>query len=166
MPSAIRLVPTVKIPMMITGASTPQGWTSSASRFSLIITPQSAAPGLVAKPRKPTPATMPIEYVSRSPASASSGAFMFGSTSARITRSRLSPSASAAVMKSRETMPSATPRASRATRGACEKPTSSTIIHQVGWSTAVSTSSASRICGNASATSFSRMIASSSQPPA
>ena len=91
---------------------------------------------------------------------------MLGSTSAMITRSRLSPSASAAVTKSRETMPSATPRASRATRGACETPTSSTIIHQVGWSTAVSTSSASRICGKASATSFSRMIASSSQPPA
>ena len=34
MPSAIRLVPMVKTPMMITGASIAQGWTNSASRFS------------------------------------------------------------------------------------------------------------------------------------
>ena len=34
MPSAMRLVPMVKIPMMITGASIAQGWTNSASRFS------------------------------------------------------------------------------------------------------------------------------------
>ena len=40
------------------------------------------------------------------------------------------------------------------------------IIHALGWSTAVSTTSASRICGKASITSLSRMITSSHQPPA
>jgi hypothetical protein len=39
------------------------------------------------------------------------------------------------------------------------------IIQAFGWATAVSTTSASRICGNASATSLRRMITSSHQPP-
>ena len=90
---------------------------------------------------------------------------MLGSTSARITRLRFSPSASAAMTKSRDTMPSATPRARRATRGAWETPTSTMRIHAVGCSIAVSTSSASRICGNDRTTSLKRMITSSHQPP-
>ena len=57
---------------------------------------------------------------------------MLGSTSATMTRDRFSPSASAATTKSRETMPSATPRATRATRGACETPTSTTMTHGGG----------------------------------
>ena len=125
MPSAIRLVPMVNRPITSTGASTAQGWVARPSRFSLIIWPQLAAPGSVVKPRKPRPATRMIEKVRRRPASASSGAFMLGSTSATITRLRFSPRASAAWTKSRETMPSATPRAMRAVRGALERPTSS-----------------------------------------
>ena len=91
---------------------------------------------------------------------------MFGSTSARITRLRFSPSASAATTKSRLTMPSATPRASRATRGAWEMPTRAMRIQADGWVMAVSTTSASRIWGNDSTTSLRRMITSSHQPPA
>ena len=90
---------------------------------------------------------------------------MLGSTSATITRERFSPSASAATTKSRDTMPSATPRATRATRGACEAPTSTTMTHDAGFWSAVSTTRASRICGKASSTSLSRMITSSHQPP-
>ncbi len=91
---------------------------------------------------------------------------MFGSTSATITRDRFSPSASAATTKSRETMPRATPRETRATRGAWEMPIISTMIHGAGSSRAVSTTSESRICGKASTTSLSRMMISSHQPPA
>ncbi len=90
---------------------------------------------------------------------------MLGSTSARITRLRFSPSASAAMTKSRDTMPRATPRASRATRGAWETPTSTIRIQADGCSIAVSTTSASRICGKERTTSLRRMITSSHQPP-
>jgi hypothetical protein len=61
MPSAIRLVPMVNVPMISTGASTAQGWVESASRFSLIIWPQLAALGFGEKPRNPSAATRPIE---------------------------------------------------------------------------------------------------------
>ena len=44
-PSPIRLVPIVSRPMAITGRTTPQGWISRPSRFSLIMRPQSAAGG-------------------------------------------------------------------------------------------------------------------------
>jgi len=49
--------------------------------------PQLAAFGSVEKkPREPGARRPPMEYVSRNPAFSRNGAFMFGSTSARITR--------------------------------------------------------------------------------
>ena len=57
---------------------------------------------------------------------------MLGRTSATITRERRSPRASAACTKSRETRPSATPRAIRAVRGALESPTRTTSIQALG----------------------------------
>jgi hypothetical protein len=44
-PSPTRLVPIVRSPMAITGITTPQGWISRPRRFSLIMSPQSAAGG-------------------------------------------------------------------------------------------------------------------------
>src|SRR5699024_10643105 len=43
--SASRLVPMVSSAIAMTGSSTPQGWMDRAMRFSLIISPQSAAGG-------------------------------------------------------------------------------------------------------------------------
>ena len=60
-PSVTRLVPTVSRPMAATGSSTPHGCTLIASRFSLIISPQSAVGGCSPKPRKLIAATRPIE---------------------------------------------------------------------------------------------------------
>ena len=105
------------------GSSTPHGWTVSDSRFSLIIRPQSDCGGCRPRPRKLIPAISPIEYVSRRPNSTSSGDITFGSSSPKITRRRGSPTASAALMKSRSTTCWAAPRITRATRGACEMPT-------------------------------------------
>ena len=60
-PSAIRLVPMVRMPMSTTGTTTAHGWIVRPMRFSLIIRPQSAAGGCMPKPRKESAAMMPIE---------------------------------------------------------------------------------------------------------
>src|ERR687898_222788 len=117
-PSVIRFVPTVRSPIAITGSSTAHGCTVMDSRFSLIMRPQSASGGWSPKPRKLMPATRPIEYVIRSPASTSRGLVTFGSTSPNTIRQRFSPTTSALLTKSRSTISSAAPRITRATRGA------------------------------------------------
>src|SRR3954447_9174346 len=60
-PSVTRLVPTVSRPIASTGRKTDHGWIPIASRFSLIIRPQSAGGGWRPKPRKLTAATRLIE---------------------------------------------------------------------------------------------------------
>ena len=132
MPSVTRLVPTVSRPMASTGSSTAHGWTVIESRFSLIISPQSAVGGCRPKPRKLIAATSPIEYVMRRPSSTSSGLVTLGSSSPKMIRERFSPTASAALTKSRSTTSWAAPRITRATRGACVRPTISTISHSFG----------------------------------
>ena len=78
-------------------------------------------------------------------------------------RLRGSPTASAALTKSRSTTCSAAPRMTRATRGACERPTMSTISATLDGN-AVSSSSASTICGKAMNTSAMRISTSSTAP--
>ncbi len=67
--------------MAITGMTTPQGWISRPRRFSLIISPQSAAGGCRPKPRKLRAEMSAIEKVRRRLASTTSGLVTFGSTS-------------------------------------------------------------------------------------
>src|SRR5690606_32537324 len=55
--SVMRLVPTVRTAMATTGSSTPHGSTTSAMRFSLIISPQSAVGGWMPRPRNDSEAT-------------------------------------------------------------------------------------------------------------
>ena len=55
----------------------------------------------------------------RRPSSTSSGLVTFGSSSPKTIRERFSPTASAALTKSRSTTSCAAPRMTRATRGAC-----------------------------------------------
>ena len=59
----------------------------------------------------------------RRPISTSSGLVTFGSSSPKTIRERFSPTASAALTKSRSTTSCAAPRITRATRGACVMPT-------------------------------------------
>src|SRR5918995_3304606 len=161
-PSVIRFVPIVRSPIAITGSSTAHGCTVIDSRFSLIMRPQSASGGWSPKPRKLMPATRPIEYVIRSPASTSRGLVTFGSTSPNTIRQRFSPTTSALLTKSRSTISSAAPRMTRATRGAWVSPTVRTISHSFGPS-ADTARSTKMICGNASSTSLARISTSSSQ---
>src|SRR3954469_1129268 len=161
-PSVTRLVPTVSRPMASTGRKTDHGWIPMASRFSLIIRPQSAVGGWRPKPRKLTAATRLIEYVMRRPISTSSGLVTFGSSSPVTIRQRFSPTTSAALMKSRSTTSWPAPRITRATRGAWVKPTVRTISHSFG-PTADTASSTKMIAGNDSSTSLPRMSTSSSQ---
>src|ERR1700730_7632064 len=60
MPSPISPVPMVSSAMAATGRTTPHGWTVRAMRFSLIIRPQSGAPGLVVNPRNASAAMTPM----------------------------------------------------------------------------------------------------------
>ena len=126
-PSAIRLVPMVRMPMSSTGTTTGDGWMTRPMRFSLIIRPQSAAGGCRPKPRNESAAMRPIEYVRRRPNSTSNGLVMLGRISAKRIFQRATPSASAARTKSRCATSSVAARATRAMRGACEMPTMSTI---------------------------------------
>ena len=100
--------------MASTGSSTAHGCTVIESRFSLIIRPQSAVGGCSPKPRKLIAAIRPIEYVMRRPSSTSSGLVTFGSSSPKTIRERFSPTASAALTKSRSTTSCAAPRMTRA----------------------------------------------------
>ncbi len=101
----------------------------------------------------------------RRPISTSSGLDTFGNSSARMILWRFSPTASAALTKSRSTTCSAAPRITRATRGAVVMPTASTRSHSLGPSAATS-SSAKRICGKARKMSATRISNSSTKPPA
>src|SRR6185503_9252986 len=161
-PSVTRFVPTVSRPMASTGRNTDHGWTVIARRFSLIIRPQSAEGGCRPKPRKLTPATIPIEYVMRSPISTSSGLVTFGRSSPKTMRQRFSPTTSADLMKSRSTTSCPAPRMTRATRGAWVRPTVRTRSHSFG-PIAETTSRMKMIAGNDSRTSLPRMSTSSSQ---
>ena len=107
-------------------------------------------------------ATRPIEYVMRRPSSTSSGLVTLGSSSPKTMRERFSPTASAALTKSRSTTSWAAPRMTRATRGACVRPTAMTMSHSFG-PRAETASSTRMICGKASSTSLPRMSTSSSQ---
>ncbi len=98
----------------------------------------------------------------RRPSSTSSGLVTFGSSSPKMIRERFSPTASAALTKSRSTTSCAAPRITRATRGACVRPTIRTISQSFGPS-AETASSARMICGKASSTSLPRISTSSSQ---
>src|SRR5204862_1694414 len=95
-PSPIMLVPIVSSAIAITGMTTPHGWIVSPCRFSLIISPQSAAGGCRPKPRKLSPAISPIEYVRRRLASTSNGLVTFGRISPMRIFRRGSPIACAA----------------------------------------------------------------------
>ena len=98
----------------------------------------------------------------RRPSSTSSGLVTFGSSSPNTIRERFSPTASAALTKSRSTTSCAAPRITRATRGLCPIATTRTISHSFGPS-AETASSARMICGNASTTSLPRISTSSTQ---
>src|SRR5262249_36623740 len=80
-PSVMRFMPTVSRPIAATGSSTGQGWIAMPMRFSLIISPQSAAGGCRPNPMKLTAAMGPVEQVSRKPDSTSSGADSIASPS-------------------------------------------------------------------------------------
>ena len=162
-PSVSRLVPIVNSAMASTGSSTPHGWTVTASRFSLIIRPQSAVGGCMPRPMKLSAAITPMEYVNRRPNSTISGLVTLGKSSPKMIRRRGSPTASADLMKSRSTICSPAPRMTRATRGAVEIPTTTMISGTLGPNAATS-SSARTICGNAMNTSEMRMSTSSTQP--
>ena len=99
----------------------------------------------------------------RRPNSTSSGLVTFGSSSSKTIRERDSPTASAALTKSRSATSSAAPRMTRATRGACVPPTHSTISHGRG-PKADTASRVRMIGGNARMTSLPRISTSSSQP--
>ena len=131
-PSVIRFVPTVSRPIASTGSSTAHACTVIESRFSLIIRPQSDVGGWRPKPRKLTAAMRPIEKVMRRPSSTSSGLVTFGSSSPSMIRERFSPTASAALTKSRSTTSCAAPRITRATRGTWPIATTRTISHSFG----------------------------------
>src|SRR5579862_2148790 len=162
-PSVSRLVPIVSSAMAMTGSTTPHGWKATAKRFSLIISPQSEAGGWMPSPMKFRAAIRPIEYVRRRPNSTISGLITLGSSSLKMIRLRGSPTASAALTKSRSTTCWAAPRITRATRGACEIPTIRMIRPTLG-PNAVTNSSASTICGKAMNTSEIRIRTSSTQP--
>src|SRR5919108_733637 len=161
-PSVTRFVPTVRTAIASTGSRTPHGMTAIDRRFSLIMSPQSAAGGCSPKPRKLIAAIRPIENVIRSPSSTSSGLVTFGSSPSMMIRERRSPATSSALMKSRSTICWAAPRITRATRGAWVIPTVTTISQSFG-PIAETASSTKMICGNASTTSFPRISTSSTQ---
>ena len=83
----------------------------------------------------------------RRPISTSSGLVTFGRSSPKTIRQRFSPTTSAALMKSRSTTSWPAPRMTRATRGACVKPTVRTISHSFG-PIAETASRTKMICGN------------------
>ena len=126
------------------------GCTVIDSRFSLIIRPQSAVGGCRPKPRKLTAAMIAIEYVMRRPISTISGPVTFGSSSPKMIRERFSPTASAALMKSRSTTSCAgAAHDARHARRVREADASATSSHSFG-PIAETASSARTIGGNAS----------------